>query len=860
MKNKESRRSLRWLVIGLLVSLTAAALFLSCYGIFKSKAEQAYENPLETSNNIEFLYRCNQVLYRALYNETARPELDYLDLYYSISEELLPYAPYGLNAEDGEYLYLEDSAGNPSPEETPEALDESPEDPEMPDNPADSVREDPPASEQYVEQQRENYLRTAELLQEKGGYFSALEGCFQNMGLIYDYLIRDTQTGRTITNAEDIQDLINGEGYAFLLSFQYDEEGNPSVGDRIVGEDSALIRRCAAELTRSLALPSDQGVLLGTTYGPGDFQGMEQYVVRHYLKNCQIFYGMKEGMLEQIDQGTLASELEIQLYSGYWGRMRHLYMYRSGIDSYYHLFLLVILLLAFTLPLVDKDRPWASFSICRVPLEILFFFSFLLLLMVGPVRTMFAGIISGEWENGVSSVLRTLGFSVGKLEQSVLCYGFNLAILTALFLAVWYIGICLRRIRETGILAYVREKSEIYHIFPFLKNKAYPFFKKKILDFYHSLEQIDLTKDVKKKLIKLVILNGIVLSFICVMWIGGFAAVIVYSLLLYWVLKKYISDIQRRYRILLEATNEIAQGNLNVSIRENLGVFEPFRPQIYRIQQGFKRAVEEEVKSQRMKTELITNVSHDLKTPLTAIITYVNLLKEEGITEEERKAYLDTLERKSLRLKVLIEDLFEVSKATSKSMQLNIMDVDLMNLVKQVALEMSDKLKESGLEMRMNLTEEKAVLRLDSQKTYRIFENLFVNIAKYSLLGTRVYVNGLISQGEVVVTLKNISREELHVAPEELTERFVRGDASRNTEGSGLGLAIAKSLTELQGGKFVLELEDDLFKVVVSFPLPGEPKKPSPPEEAKTAETTEEAEPVEGKNFFQKKKGSATKK
>ncbi|MGN0402098.1 MAG: sensor histidine kinase [Acetatifactor sp.] len=261
----------------------------------------------------------------------------------------------------------------------------------------------------------------------------------------------------------------------------------------------------------------------------------------------------------------------------------------------------------------------------------------------------------------------------------------------------------------------------------------------------------------------------------------------------------------------------MAEGNQNISLNEDLGVFEPFKPQIFRIQEGFQKAVEEEVKSQKMKTELITNVSHDLKTPVTAIITYVNLLKED-ITEEQRKEYLDVLERKSLRLKVLIEDLFEVSKANTKNISLNMTEVDIMSLIKQVSFEVSDKLEASQLDLRMNLPDEKMILMLDSQKTYRIFENLFINIAKYSLKGTRVYVNGFSSDASIVITLKNISSREITMNSSDLTERFIRGDKSRNTEGSGLGLAIAKSFTELQGGNMNIEVDGDLFKATIVFP------------------------------------------
>ena len=292
---------------------------------------------------------------------------------------------------------------------------------------------------------------------------------------------------------------------------------------------------------------------------------------------------------------------------------------------------------------------------------------------------------------------------------------------------------------------------------------------------------------------------------------------------------------REKYQNLLKVTNELAEGNLDVEITEDLGVFEPFRREIGKIQSGFKKAVDAEVKSQRMKTELITNVSHDLKTPLTAIITYVNLLKEPGITNQEREEYVQVLERKSLRLKALIEDLFEVSKANSQTMKLNLMEVDVVSLMKQVKLELSEQLSDSGIDFRFQLPEKRVALTLDSEKTYRIFENLLVNIAKYGMQGTRAYVEieetgtpeageggtaleageNRENRGEVRISMKNISASELPKDAGELTGRFVRGDQSRNTEGSGLGLAIVKSFVELQKGSFQVETEADLFKAVI---------------------------------------------
>ena len=235
-----------------------------------------------------------------------------------------------------------------------------------------------------------------------------------------------------------------------------------------------------------------------------------------------------------------------------------------------------------------------------------------------------------------------------------------------------------------------------------------------------------------------------------------------------------------------------------------------------KIQSGFRKAVEREVKSERMKTDLVTNVSHDLKTPLTAIITYVDLLKHEE-DEEKRREYIGILERKSQRLKVLIEDLFEISRATSKNVTLHLMDLDIIGLLKQVELEYDRDIKEADLDIRWSLPGEKVILRLDSQKAYRVFENLIVNITKYALPHTRVFIDVEETEKEAVVRMKNVSAAELTFDTEEITDRFVRGDASRNTEGSGLGLAIARSFTELMGGTLHVSTEADLFRVEIRF-------------------------------------------
>lgn len=480
----------------------------------------------------------------------------------------------------------------------------------------------------------------------------------------------------------------------------------------------------------------------------------------------------------------------------------------SGTSGIILMCLFGMICLGFLAPIPKRAEPWRENRVCAFPFEALCLVGIGAAAAADRVVALIAYTASGRTYKAAREYLG-LGGQTADFLVDVL----NLLVIALFLFAGWYLGICARAVRGLGIKKYVKQRSLIYRFFPFVKRK--------VIGGYEAVVHLDLTKDAHKTILKIVAANALILFFISCLWLGGLAVTVAYSLVVYLILRKYVSDLQEKYRTLFRAMNEIADGNLNGAITEDLGVFEPFRNEIYKIQEGLKKAVTMEVRSQRIKTELVTNMSHDLKTPLTAIITYVNLLKKGDVTEEQREEYLEILERKSLRLKSLIEDLFEFSKANSQNITLNIMDVDIMNLVKQVSFEMSDKISASGLDVRLNLTEEKVILPLDSQKTFRIYENLFGNIAKYALPGTRVYVNGFRIDDTVVITLKNISAQEITVEASELTERFVRGNASRNTEGSGLGLAIAKSFMELQGGTLELEVDGDLFKVTTTWHVKG---------------------------------------
>lgn len=271
---------------------------------------------------------------------------------------------------------------------------------------------------------------------------------------------------------------------------------------------------------------------------------------------------------------------------------------------------------------------------------------------------------------------------------------------------------------------------------------------------------------------------------------------------------------------LKKGIEEIALGNMEYQIPlqglrgENLKLAE----MINGIANGFHIAVEEAMKNERLKTDLITNVSHDIKTPLTSIINYVAILKQSDIADPKIQGYLDILEAKAQRLKTLTEDVVEASKVSSGNISLEYMDVDLVEMIQQTEGEMAEKFEARNLKMIVNLPAEPAVVHVDGRRMWSVLENIFGNAAKYAMPGTRVYEDLKLEEDTVDLSLKNVSEHQLNISADELTERFIRGDLSRSSEGSGLGLSIAQSLTTMQGGTFNLYLDGDLFRVNIRFP------------------------------------------
>lgn len=334
-----------------------------------------------------------------------------------------------------------------------------------------------------------------------------------------------------------------------------------------------------------------------------------------------------------------------------------------------------------------------------------------------------------------------------------------------------------------------------------------------IIEGIDRISEADFSKAYHKKLLSVLGINLLAVILFNWMRFFGILLAITYTMLLY----NYALKILDRAKILNNAGVSLAQGNFDIHLPEDMGLLTPFSQSLNNIKEGFKVAVEKETKSQNMKTQLITNVSHDLKTPLTSIITYVDLLKARDIDDDIKREYVDILDRKAQRLKILIEDLFEVSRAASRDLEIKSEVLDVVALLRQTLGEMDDKIQSSELKFRYDFPDHKIHCSLDGKKTYRVFENILSNILKYAMPNTRVYLDIIEDDTTASLIFKNVSSYEMNFNSQEILERFSRGDDSRNTDGSGLGLAIAKSLTELQHGSLEIDIDGDLFKVLVNF-------------------------------------------
>ncbi|MEF2925610.1 MAG: sensor histidine kinase [Catenibacterium sp.] len=350
---------------------------------------------------------------------------------------------------------------------------------------------------------------------------------------------------------------------------------------------------------------------------------------------------------------------------------------------------------------------------------------------------------------------------------------------------------------------YFRNNTCIYALYAKLKGLG------------NKITEFDLRDNVNQDILKFTICNALLVIILYVISPSKTIFAILYVIISFLYIRKQSMKVRNDYKNMLDFTEQLSHGHFDTEIEDDLGIFNSMRDRLNNLKIGFEAAVKEETKSQNMKTELITNVSHDLKTPLTCIKNYVILLKNTQADETTRTEYLNQLERYTNRLSNLIQDLFDVSKASSGNIDLHPIDLRLQALVDQSLAECIEVLESKDIQVVKNV--EDVVVHLDGDKTYRVFENLLTNIGKYAMPHSRAYIDIHEEEDYVSVIFKNMSEVEMNFSSEEIQERFVRGDKSRHETGSGLGLAIAKSLVVAQGGTFDIEIDGDLFKVIMTF-------------------------------------------
>lgn len=459
-------------------------------------------------------------------------------------------------------------------------------------------------------------------------------------------------------------------------------------------------------------------------------------------------------------------------------------------------FFIGLYILFYPVSVEQEVNPFAFMRKIKAEIKWAFLGTVLCLAYIGMA---FLGVYTMTGE--LQTALQMLGIPYAELVPVVL--QFIGMMLTGLFTAMGIFEI--KYMLTSGFCRYWKEDSLIGSICGNVKRR------------FEKLSEVDLSDKTDTVLLKYVLIQMVIVGVIACFWSFGIVLSVLYSVLLFFYIRKKLKKVQKDYQVLLKEAHQLADGRFDEELTQDVGIFNALGDELKNVRIGFEKAVSEEIKSQNMKTELISNVSHDLKTPLTGIKNYAELLGQDNVSGQDKQVYLENLQHYIDRLNNLIEDLFEVSKVNSGNIELNPVELNVVALIQQAQAETEDLLKQKNLTVILDAPENGIVQALDGDKTYRIFENLFTNIAKYTLPGTRVYVSATAQPEYTEIVFKNISEAQMNFTPEEIVERFVRGDKSRHESGSGIGLAIVKSFTEVQNGTFSIEIDGDLFKAVVRF-------------------------------------------
>lgn len=578
------------------------------------------------------------------------------------------------------------------------------------------------------------------------------------------YVARNLETGEVVSNLSDPDHISSDvDDYRFYAGLRFDEKGTCSYSGDITAD-------------------------LFDSY---DFYSLLPSVSDAYFSKVTV------DLPKNMEFQFMISSFSFS-YGGISGYLNSWSQFNAfgGISFFAAAVVLLVFLLFYPIRFVGEVQPFKTIRDWSIEVNLLVLPSLVTLaFMVSMLCASFT--INGE----LSYILNEYGVMAGDMVLSVLNYVVWFLAMIILSLAVFEI----KYIIVYGPLRFVREHSLTASVVRWIRNMI------------NDLFTVDLSMPFYKQLLLLILGNALVMLFFGIL---NFSLMIIctllYSIALFYFIYRHLFEIQQDYQKLLASIRGIVSNHFE-NTDENFGIFASGREELEKLSVNFEEAVQEKVRSEKMKTELISNVSHDLKTPLTCIKNYASLLDDDALSNEKRHEYQEKLKKYANRLKTLIDDLLEISKVESGNLKLEPANLNIIDLLDQVYMQSEEALNAKNITVIRHYTDKKLILCLDSNKTYRIFENLFTNISKYAMPNSRAYVSVKEENGRVKIEINNVSEQPMDFTSSEIMERFVRGDKSRSQQGSGLGLAIARSFTQAQGGTFELKIDCDLFKVRIEF-------------------------------------------
>ena len=562
-----------------------------------------------------------------------------------------------------------------------------------------------------------------------------------------DYFVLDEKNKKEINrfNNKDIiyRYVVNNEvieEYDLLIKVAYDENGEANVEFKSGNETSGAYM----DTDVISNLESEE---LGYKYEP--------------IKNMTFIYGIENIVTSEFNQTYLYNQLN--------------YKYEEMVYKYIWGGIILVVLFGLVIPYRKEKDIFMMKRLIKAPLDVK-----VVLIIFNIIMCIYSAWISIETISGLVS--GELYLRVGDYEVSVIITIIsNILIFLVAYITLFYNVVLVKSIK--------REENN--------KDTLISIGIKKLKKF---IEKIDLRKFNKKRVIILLIINLIIVSLLSLFWFFGIIGALLYTILLYVLIRSNIKKFNKEYKLILDSTSMINKGDLDYKIEEDFLWLDSLKEDVLCMKSSFIKSIEEEIKNQNMKGELLNNISKDLNTPVDNISSYIEKLKDDNLSYEERIKYIEKLEKKSYEFKKLIEDLFEVSKVNSGSIKLDLNNVDVVALIKQTIVEEKEKLDNASLKLNLKIPSEKVILKLDGQRTYKVFENLIENIIKYSLKNTRVYIEVKEEKERVYIIFKNISKDPI-----------------KDCYSKGMGLQIVKGFVEVQGGNFDIEIDGDLFKAIIYF-------------------------------------------